>query len=240
MSDEIKDPVLAEQVDAWRKHRRHDGVERRYVCGEVRLDFETKAPRIIGYAAVFNERVKLWGNLWEEVAPGAFTNAIPRDDVRALINHDPNLLLGRTKAGTLTLSEDAHGLKYEIISPDTTYAKDLQVSLKRKDINQSSFGFNIEKYSERKDEKTGERTITLQEVRLFDVSPVTFPAYPGTEAHVRMMAGDKEIAYLFEDSGQVIVLSAEERQENLPVPLSDEQLFAEWEAVKEAANKPRR
>ena len=133
---EITDPKLAEALDKWRATHKGGGIERRYVSEEVRLDFDTKQPRITGYAAVFNQRTQLWPGLYEEVAPGAFQNAIGRDDVRALINHDPNMLLGRTKAGTLTLTEDEHGLRYEIMPPDTSYAKDLQVSLKRKDINQ--------------------------------------------------------------------------------------------------------
>ena len=235
--NEIKDPALAAQVTAWRQQRKSFGVERRYVCEEVRLDIDNKIARIVGYAAVFNQRTQLWPRMFEEVEPGAFAKSIGEDDVRALINHDPNLLLGRTKAGTLTLSEDAHGLRYEVISPDTSYAKDLQVSLKRKDISQSSFGFNIEKYAERRDEKTGDRTITLQECKLFDVSPVTFPAYPGTEAHVRMIAGESEIACLFEDSGAVIVLPTEatEKAEQIIAKVPDEELFKEFEALRKTA-----
>lgn len=221
---EIKDPKLAEQVAAWQAQHKRNGVERRYHCEEVRVDFENKTPMITGYAAVFNQRTQLWRGFYEQVAPGAFTNSIGKDDVRGLINHDPNLLLGRTKAGTLTLSEDERGLKYSIVPPDTSYARDLTVSLKRKDITQSSFGFNIVKHSEKRDEKTGDVTVTLEEVKLFDVSPVTFPAYPGTEAHVRMIAGENEIAYLYEDSGEVIV-RATEAVAMPPDPVSDEDLF---------------
>lgn len=229
---EIKDPKLAEQIEAWRAEHKRNGIERRYVSDEVRLDFASKQPVIVGYAAVFNQRTQLWPGFYEEIAPGAFRNAIPRDDVRALINHDPNLLLGRTKAGTLTLTEDDKGLRYEINPPDTSYSKDLQVSLKRKDINQSSFGFNIVKYEERKDEKTGERTVTLQDVKLFDVSPVTFPAYPGTEAHVRMIAGENEVAYLYEDSGEVIVRAIEKPPPVVEPPAqSDAELFGAFDEV---------
>jgi uncharacterized protein len=229
---EPKDPKLAEEIRAFREAHKVGGIERRYVCEDVRLDFENKQPRIIGYAAVFGQRTKLWDGFYEEVAPGAFRNAIPRDDVRALINHDPNLLLGRTKAGTLTLSEDDHGLRYEINPPDTSYSKDLQVSLKRKDINQSSFGFNIVEYDERRDKETGDRTVTLKEVRLFDVSPVTFPAYPGTEAHVRMAVGENEIAYLYEDSGEVIIRAIDDAPPLEPKPeQSDVELFTAFDTV---------
>jgi uncharacterized protein len=231
---EIKDPKLKEQVNEWKEqHKRGvNSIERRYVCEEVRADFNSGNPLIVGYAAVFNQRTQLWRGLFEQVAPGAFAKSIEKDDVRGLINHDPNLLLARTKAGTMTLSEDAHGLKYEIIPPDTSYAKDLTVSLKRKDITQSSFGFNIVKYEEARDEKTGDVTITLQEVKLFDVSPVTFPAYPGTEAHVRMIAGENEIAYLFEDSGQVIVRATKEPPPvEEPPAISDADLFGQFDEV---------
>ena len=213
MSMEIKDPTLAEQVAAWRKQHKCNGVERRLTPGEVRIAVENKVAHISGYAAVFNQRTQLWRHYYEQVVPGAFANSIQADDVRALINHDPNRLLGRTKAGTLMLSEDAYGLRYEIISPDTTYARDLEVSLKRQDISQSSFGFSIVKHRESRDEKTGDMTVILQEVRLFDVSPVTFPAYPGTEAHVRMIVGENESACVYEDSGEVIVMPTEARIE---------------------------
>jgi HK97 family phage prohead protease len=196
---EIKDPKLAEQVAAWQgQHKRVSGkIERRYITPEqqelqTRMDFDDpKKPRMVGYAAVFNQRTELWPGFYETVAPGAFANAIQNDDVRALLNHDPNYVLGRKSAGTLTLSEDSHGLRYEIMLPDTTYAKDLQVSVKLKNITQSSFGFNIIDEDVKHDKDSVTRTI--KDVKLFDVSPVTYPAYQGTEVHVRMIAGEQEI-----------------------------------------------
>jgi uncharacterized protein len=208
---EIKDPKLAEQVKAWEAdHKRTKRMERRYTPADLpeelqnRMNFEDpKKPKMIGYAAVFNQRAEIWPGFWEQISPGAFRNAIAGDDVRALLNHDPNFVLGRTQAGTLQLSEDDHGLKYEIMLPDTSYAKDLQVSVKLRNITQSSFGFNIIDEDVQHDKTSVTRTI--KDVKLFDVSPVTFPAYPSTEVHVRMIAGENEMAYLFEDSGQVIV-----------------------------------
>ena len=231
---EIKDPKLAEQVAEWREKHKGGRIERRYVNEEqVRAVFEeNKQCYIEGYAAVFNQPTKLWRGLYEQVAPGAFSKSIQEDDVRALINHDPNLLLGRTKAGTVTLSEYEHGLKYRISSPDTSYANDLKISLKRGDISQSSFGFNIVESGETRNAKTGDVTVTLKEVRLFDVSPVTFPAYPGTEAHVRMIEGDKEIAYLYEDSGTVIVRDMESSEVSLEPGPSDEDLFRQFDELK--------
>jgi hypothetical protein len=193
------------------------------------MDFETKIPKMIGYAAVFNTKTEIWPGFFEQISPGAFKNAIQNDDVRALWNHDPNYVLGRNTAQTLFLSEDSVGLRYEIIPPDTSWAKDLQVTIKRKDVNQSSFGFNIVDESVKHDKDSVTRTI--KDVKLFDVSPVTYPAYPTTEVHVRMMTGEQEIAYLFEDSGQVIVQALEADQPAV-VGLSDEELFKQFEALK--------
>lgn len=230
---EIKDPKLAEQVSEIISKRKGDRMERRFVEAEVRAEHLGGKDnyRIVGYAAVFNQKTQLYRGFYEQVAPGAFANTIKGDDVRALINHDPNLLLGRTKAGTVTLSEDEHGLRYEIIPPDTTYANDLRVSLKRGDISQSSFGFNIVDFDEKRDVKTGEVTVTLKEVKLFDVSPVTYPAYQGTEAHVRMIEGEKERAYVYEGSGHVIVQDLEAKPKT-PAQ-SDEEYFRQIDELAE-------
>jgi uncharacterized protein len=223
---EIKDPKLAEQVRAWKaEYKRTSGqIERRIISEEVRLNYDSGSAKMVGYAAVFNQEARIFGDFWEVVRPGAFTKSIINDDVAALINHQPHLILGRKSAGTLTLREDNHGLIYEIDSPPTSYAKDLTVSIKRRDIMQSSFGFAIIKR-----ELKHERNRTLQilnEVQLNDVSPVTFPAYSGTEVHVRMMTGQDEIAYLFEDSGEVVVRSIEAEPLIPDVsPMSDEELF---------------
>lgn len=135
---------------------------------------------ITGYAAVFNSPTDIGGMFREVVAPGAFTDAVKRDDVRALINHDSNLVLGRTTAGTLRLSENERGLRVEIDPPDTQYARDLLVSMKRGDVSQMSFGF--EALVQTWDESGDVLERTLDECRLFDVSIVTYPAYEDTEA----------------------------------------------------------
>merc|ERR1712167_189744 len=101
-----------------------------------------------------------------------------RDDERALFNHNPDLILGRTIANTLNISVDEKGLRYEFDAPDTTIGNDLLVSLKRGDITQSSFGFIVEEDSWDND-KEGKVIRTIEKVsRLLDVSPVTYPAYP--------------------------------------------------------------
>ena len=141
-------------------------------------------PVLQGHAAVFNEETSIMG-FNERIAPGAFKDSIKTDDVRALFNHDPNHVLGRNKAGTLELREDKHGLAIKVTPPDTQFARDLMTSIKRGDIDQMSFGFQTvaEEWREGKDGEPDLRT--LKEVRLFDISPVTFPAYEGTAVAVR-------------------------------------------------------
>jgi hypothetical protein len=141
---------------------------------------------IRGYAAVFNEWADIIPGLFRErIAPGAFRKTIHEADVRALVNHDPNYVLGRNKAGTLALREDKHGLAVEIEPPDAQWARDLMVSMKRGDITQMSFGFRPVKWTEENGGPNEPLDVTLQEARLFDVSVVTFPAYAQTEAWAR-------------------------------------------------------
>lgn len=145
--------------------------------------------RIVGHAAVFDQWSEDLGGFREKIAAGAFADAIGRDDVRALFNHDTNQVLGRNTAGTLTLLEDERGLLSEIILPETQLARDLEALMKRGDINQMSFAFSIDKAGQdwqKKGDADWERTITKIE-RLYDVSVVTFPAYPQTDAAVRAM-----------------------------------------------------
>jgi hypothetical protein len=140
-------------------------------------------PKISGYAAVFDELSENLGGFYERIQRGAFASTLETADVRALWNHDSNYPLGRNRAGTLALSEDETGLAFEIDPPDTSYAKDLLVSMRRGDVDQMSFGFITVRD---KWEKNGGQVIrTLLEVELFDVSPVTYPAYPTTSATVR-------------------------------------------------------
>lgn len=138
---------------------------------------------IRGHAAIFNT-VADGGWFREQVAPGAFKDSIGVDDVRALWNHDANHVLGRNKSGTLRLSEDEHGLAIEIDPPDTQTARDLVVLIERGDVSQMSFGFQTIKDSWETNE--GDKDIrTLEKVKLWDVSPVTFPFYKDTDVAVR-------------------------------------------------------
>lgn len=145
-----------------------------------------------GHAAMFGKRTwigpKRWG-FWEVVGDSAFTKTLGEADVRFLINHDPNLLLARNKAATLRLSEDAKGLAVDADMAPVSYATDLAVLLERGDISQMSFAFEVVKDSwEELDD--GNELRTLEEVRLWDVSVVTYPAYEDTDAGLRSFAFD--------------------------------------------------
>lgn len=140
---------------------------------------------ITGHAAVFDQLSDDLGGWRERIAPGAFARAIQRDDVRALWNHSPMYVLGRTAARTLRLSEDDHGLAVEVDPPaGVSWVADLMHSIERGDVTQMSFGFRtiLDEW-----DLNGPLPVrTLREVELFDVSPVTFPAYPQTDVAVRM------------------------------------------------------
>lgn len=138
---------------------------------------------IRGHAAVFNKKSQDLMGFKEVIEPGAFAESIEKDDIRALFNHDFNFVLGRNRSGTLSLSEDKRGLYYEINPPQTSFANDLMESIRRKDITQSSFGFSTIADDWEGTEKAPIRR--LLKAKLYDVSPVTFPAYLQTDVKVR-------------------------------------------------------
>jgi len=140
---------------------------------------------VVGHASVYNSRSENLGGFYEYISKNAFTpELIEKSDVRALINHDQNLILARSKAGTLKLENDDKGLRYEFEMPDTSYGRDLAVSMKRGDISQSSFAFSISDGGDEwstDDEGNNIRTINKIE-RLYDISPVSYPAYSQAES----------------------------------------------------------
>ena len=162
----------------------NNSVERRYLAFEgskveYRGDEGDKKPYIVGYASVFNSLSEDLGGFRELVHKDSF-NDVLQDDVRALFNHDPNLILGRSTAGTLKLDVDETGLKYELQVPDTTAGRDLLVSIERGDVSQSSFGFRVDSDHFDQDAE-GEWVRTITRVRsLLDISPVVYPAYQDT------------------------------------------------------------
>ncbi len=148
--------------------------------------------RIAGHAAVFNSlSEELWG-FREKIAPGAFAPALGKSDIRALLNHDPNFVLGRTKSGTLRVQEDEMGLAVEIDPPETRWADDLLVSIGRGDISQMSFAFKVGDESWETVDGVDVRTI-LSFDEIFDVSPVTYPAYPETDVSLREALNPREL-----------------------------------------------
>jgi len=176
-----------------------DGL-RHLTATELRVEDGEKAPVIKGYAVRFDKwSEKLFGFFREKVQKGAFTKTLGEADIRGLLNHDPNYVLGRNTSGTLRLAEDDKGLAIELDPPDTQWARDLIVSMKRGDVDQMSFGF--ETVLDEWNEKFTERI--LIEAKLLDVSVVTFPAYRQTSAVVRSFvprieaASDTFIAALF-------------------------------------------
>lgn len=155
---------------------------------EIRINESDGGTCIEGHAAVFDSWSETLGGIFpfkEKVRKGAFAESIGRDDIRALFNHDPNYVLGRNRAGTLELEEDDVGLRVRITPPDTSWARDITTSIRRGDISQMSIGFVVE--DDEWSSKDGIDTRELKKVRLFDVSPVTFPAYTATDVGVRAM-----------------------------------------------------
>ena len=150
--------------------------------------FETRESEdglfIEGYFSVFNSTYELWPGATESVAPGAFENTLG-GDIRALIDHETRLVLGRNKSGTLELREDSHGLWGRVkINPNDQDAVNLYERVKRGDVDQCSFGFDIVKEdTEVRDD--GSVHWTIREVKLYEVSVVTFPAYTETSVSAR-------------------------------------------------------
>ncbi len=168
-------------------------IERRTVqLQELRLmEADGQAPRILGHAAVFNSlSEEIWG-FHERIEPGFFRDVLG-NDVRALWNHNDDMVLGRSKSGTLRIQEDDRGLAVEIEPPDTSWARDAMVTMGRGDVDQMSFAFQVRSEGERwSQEGNGLLVRTLLPggcERLYDVSPVTFPAYPETSVAVRAQA----------------------------------------------------
>ena len=155
-------------------------------AAEIRLveQGDDAAPKIVGYAAVFDSLSRDLGGFREKIMPGAFTRSIKRgDDVAALFGHNPELVLGRLSNGTLRMEEDDHGLRVEIDPPDTTTGRDVVEYIRRGDIDAMSFGFVVDNESWSNDDDGDVRT--LHAVSIYDVSAVTFPAYPDTTLAVR-------------------------------------------------------
>lgn len=158
-------------------------------------DFQTRdedgEKYIEGYFAVFNSNYDIAPDMSESVAPGAFTETLS-GDIRALVNHDTTLVLGRTKAGTLELREDSHGLWGRVkVNPNDRAAMDLYERVKRGDVDGCSFGFDI--LDEESEFTEGGIHWTIKQVKLYEVSCCTFPAYEETNISAREKQRDDMI-----------------------------------------------
>ena len=168
----------------------------RYIPTKMQARSEESGPTIACYFAVFNTPTQLWPGCIEQIAPGAFASSLS-GDVRALIDHETRLVLGRTVAGTLTLREDETGLFGEVkINQQDSDAMNLYARVQRGDVTQCSFGFDIiaEDYVLSDDGQTC--AWTIREVILYEVSIVTFPAYEATSAVARAEGGDNHLKQL--------------------------------------------
>jgi HK97 family phage prohead protease len=206
--------------------------------------------KISGYAAVWDSPSEPMGAMFgsgfiEKVQRGAFSRALSqKQDVRALFNHDPSKVLGRTANGTLRLQEDDRGLHYEIDLPDTQVGKDLKQLVKRGDVNQSSFSFRVYRDKSRRGDvwvepESGPAERTLTDVDLFDVSPVTYPAYPATSVSARSLWPDG-IPEEIENRAAVMKKEADgEHPASHYLAVEDPSEPSTWHLrVKDAAGKP--
>ena len=156
----------------------------RSVASEFKTREDGEEKRIEGYFAVFNSTYQIFDDMSESIAQGAFRNTLD-GDIRALIDHETMYVLGRTQAGTLELREDSHGLWGSILlNPNDQDAMNLYARVSRGDVNQCSFGFDI--LSEETDfSDNGSVHWTIKEVKLYEVSVCTFPAYAETSVQAR-------------------------------------------------------
>lgn len=146
---------------------------------------EVSGNTLAGHAAVFGQVAQIRGG-WEAIAAGAFDEVLARDDdVVALRDHNPELLLGRRSAGTLRLSTDGDGLAFEVDLPDTSYGRDVRELVGRGDLRGASFGFlpGRDAVSTAPDGKQLRTHTSI--ARLLDVSVVALPAYDGTDVRLR-------------------------------------------------------
>ena len=184
-------------------------IEKRVLKVEYRVtkNDDGSLPKIEGYAAVFDKDSEYMGFI-ERIAPGAFKGALKVSDARALFNHDSNIVLGRQSSGTLRLVEDKTGLHMSVDPPDTQLVRDMVMTpIERGDVTEQSFGFSIEADEWKNlDKDVPIRTITKIE-RIYDVSPVTFPAYPDTNVALRSMEQARQATETASATADFVALS---------------------------------
>lgn len=158
-------------------------------------DTDPNSRMVFGYAMLYDTPTVLWESddfqYVEVIERGAAAEALKNSDIRALFNHNPNYILARTSSNTLVVRDDEKGLYFEFEAPETSMGNDLLVSIQRGDISQASFAFDISERSVLREQKADGKevvTITIKKMsELYDVSPVTYPAYKDTEVSMRSM-----------------------------------------------------
>lgn len=205
----------------------NSGISRRAIPFEFRMETsEGSNERIIrGHGSVFNSLSEDLGGFREIIHPGAFDAALAKSDVRCLFNHDPSLVLGRSASGTLKLSLDETGLAYECSLPDTTLGRDLAVSIDRGDVSQSSFAFTLDWDDESgekweyvyEDEQRGWILHIRQVEELFDVSPVTYPAYQAADVRSALQGLTRAKDALENNEKQKLDAALQARQRTLSI-----------------------
>lgn len=158
---------------------------------ELRAEENAEGRSLSGYAAVFNALSVDLGGFREKIAPGAFKASLG-SDVMALWSHNMDLVLGRTLNGSLKLEEDERGLRFRLNLPDTSLGRDTFVTVNRGDVTGVSFAFDTVRDSWERVVEGEPPTRTLHEVRLFEISPTAWPAYPQTDVAARSLAAFRE------------------------------------------------
>ena len=203
------------KLNIWDKKYNNTIMEKRIFNIENR--FETREDGqevVVGYGSIWNSRSENLGGFYEYISPDAISQeTIEKSDVRALINHDPNLVLARSTAGNLSLSVDEKGMRYSFDIPETSYGKDLAINMKNGNISQSSFAFTIaENGDEWSTDEEGNDIRTITKIdRLFDVAIVTYPAYNQAESDLvvaqRALAMYKENKEIKEEETDLVARS---------------------------------
>lgn len=174
------------------------GIQNRlFRFNELRIVEREGKKSLVGYSAVFDSWSEVLGGWFrEKILPGAFKNALSRSDPRCLFNHDANMILGRAKPGTLKVSEDSRGLSIECELPKTSYASDVEESVRRGDVDGQSFSFTTKTdrwtFHDGEPGKPADREL-IEIGELYDVGPVVYPAYPDTSVGMRSREVNREL-----------------------------------------------
>jgi len=158
-------------------------------AADTALRFDEAENQIVGYAADINNMYQpIAGQFRERILPGAFRNVSGEEDIISAVNHDDAKILGRRSAGNLELTVTKRGLRYSIQPPDTTYVRDLIENIKAGNVAGSSFEFRVHSNGEAwVQDEDGEPIRELRAIDVFEVGPVTRPAYPQTDVALRSL-----------------------------------------------------